>query len=378
MGWRLSRFRAGDRVQVRSEDEILATLDENGCIDGMPFMPEMLQYCGKQFHVDSVAHKTCETARGTWQGRRLDTTVHLASLRCDGSAHGGCQAHCKLFWKDEWLKSPVDPDKAVDHPLLRGATKCDERKLFALTRASACDERARPRYSCQATRLYDATAPLKWWDPRQYVLDVATGNHSLADVVRALFLATLKNWLRRTPRGYRVIKFTRETIHRWLVGGEVPDVQGRIPQGQSTPTGSLNLRRGELVRVKSKEEILNTIHEDGRNRGLSFDPEMVRYCGRLARVRASVTNIINEGSGEMIKMKAPCIILDGVVCGALYSSCRLMCPRELPPFWRELWLERVNDPLSVSESAGPFREHEVQWRVASRAARQDAETISRV
>src|SRR3982751_1936025 len=111
MGWRLSRFRAVDCVQVRSKEEILATLDENGCIDGMPFMPEMLQYCGQQFHVDSVAHKTCETARRTWQGRRLDTTVHLASLRCDGSAHGGCQAHCKLFWRDEWLAYPEKTKK---------------------------------------------------------------------------------------------------------------------------------------------------------------------------------------------------------------------------------------------------------------------------
>src|SRR5256885_30167 len=365
MSWRLSRFRTGDYVQVKSVEEVLATLDEQGCIDGMPFMPEMLQYCGQQFRVDSVAHKTCETAKQTAQGRRLDTTVHVDRLHCDGSAHGGCQAHCKLFWKDEWLKSPDEPDKtAADRPLSRGAAKCDEQKLFTLTQVSAFGEHAQPRYSCQATRLYDATAPLKWWDPRQYVLDVATGNHSVADVVRALFLATLKNWLRRTPRGYRVIKFIRETIHRWLVGGEVPDVQGRIPLGQSTPTGSLNLKRGELVRVKSKEEILDTIREDGRNRGLSFDPEMVPYCGSLARVRASVTNIIDEGTGEMIKMKAPCIILDGVVCGALYSSCRLMCPRELPPFWRELWLDRVSDPLSVHESAGPSRDDHVRWGLA--------------
>src|SRR4051794_26168577 len=33
---------ADDWVQVRSREEILATLDENGQLDGMPFMPEML------------------------------------------------------------------------------------------------------------------------------------------------------------------------------------------------------------------------------------------------------------------------------------------------------------------------------------------------
>ena len=52
MSWELSRFRTGDLVEVRSKNEILATLDENGCLDGMPFMPEMVPYCGRQFEVD--------------------------------------------------------------------------------------------------------------------------------------------------------------------------------------------------------------------------------------------------------------------------------------------------------------------------------------
>ncbi|HKY98487.1 MAG TPA: hypothetical protein VJL35_11570, partial [Gemmatimonadaceae bacterium] len=73
------------------------------------------------------------------------------------------------------------------------------------------------------------------------------------------------------------------------------------------------------------------------------DPEMVRYCGTEATVHSSVTNIINEDTGEMVSMKQPCIILEGVVCMAEYSQCRLMCPRQLPTFWRELWLERVDD-----------------------------------
>jgi hypothetical protein len=41
----------GDWVEVRSKEEILATLDSNGWLDGMPFMPEMLQYCGRKFQV---------------------------------------------------------------------------------------------------------------------------------------------------------------------------------------------------------------------------------------------------------------------------------------------------------------------------------------
>ena len=107
MFWNLSRYRAGDLVEVCSKEEILATLDEQGCVDGLPFMPEMFQFCGRRFRVRAVAHKTCDTARQTAKSRRLRATVHLEDLRCDGSAHGGCEAACTLFWKDVWLK-PAD------------------------------------------------------------------------------------------------------------------------------------------------------------------------------------------------------------------------------------------------------------------------------
>lgn len=37
-------------------------------------------------------------------------------------------------------------------------------------------------------------------------------------------------------------------------------------------------------------------------------------------------------------MKSPCIILDDLVCEGVYNA---NCPREFVPFWREIWLERV-------------------------------------
>src|SRR4051794_24485496 len=124
MTWQLPRFRTGDVVEVRSREEIFATLDADGCLDSMPFMPEMLAFCGQRFRVTAVAHKTCETAKKTYLGRRLDRTVQLADLRCDGAAHGGCQADCKLFWKDAWLKG-VDEKSA---PAVGGAS-IDEQTL---------------------------------------------------------------------------------------------------------------------------------------------------------------------------------------------------------------------------------------------------------
>ena len=38
-------LRVGERVEVRSAEEIFATLDKSGCLNSLPFMPEMLQFC---------------------------------------------------------------------------------------------------------------------------------------------------------------------------------------------------------------------------------------------------------------------------------------------------------------------------------------------
>lgn len=343
MTWTLSRFRAGDLVEIRSKEEILATLDPQGCADGMPFMPEMLKFCGRRFRVRAVAHKTCETARQTWQGRRLEAAVHLADLRCDGSAHGGCQAECTLFWKDAWLKPASEKtsgDQALVAPL--PAAGCTEARLLAnalLPIISAADE---PCYACQATRLYDATQPLHWWDARQYFLDVVTGNHSLGRVLRVTWLGLLRWLLPRVPLGYRVFKTFSDWMHRLLTHRPTPSLNASIKRGEPTPSGRLDLKPGELVRVKSQAEIERTIDESGKNRGLSFDPEeMAPYCGRVFRVKKCVTQIIDEATGKMRRMKQPCIVLEGVVCNGEYAGCRLNCPRAITCYWRELWLERV-------------------------------------
>jgi hypothetical protein len=68
---------------------------------------------------------------------------------------------------------------------------------------------------------------------------------------------------------------------------------------------------------------------------------MAPYCGREVTVHKSVVKIIEEHTGKMLHMKEPCIMLEGVVCRAEYAKCRLNCPRAIPSYWREAWLERV-------------------------------------
>ena len=99
---------AGDWVEVRSKEEILETLDKNGRLDGLPFMPQMFKYCGQRFQVYKRTHKTCDTVGHLSVSRCLPDGVHLEH-RCDGKAYGGCQAGCLIFWKEAWLK-PIAGD----------------------------------------------------------------------------------------------------------------------------------------------------------------------------------------------------------------------------------------------------------------------------
>ncbi len=85
---------------------------------------------------------------------------------------------------------------------------------------------------------------------------------------------------------------------------------------------------------------MKTLNADMLNRGMGFQAEMARFCGRTATVARRVTQILDEKTGRMIYMKNPCIVLEGIVCEGAYNA---SCPRAIPTYWREIWLERVSD-----------------------------------
>ena len=356
------KLRPGDEVEVRSKEEIVGTLDADGRLEGMPFMPEMLQYCGRRFRVHKRAHKSCDyTTPYPFLSRRINRAV-LLETRCDGSAHGGCQAGCTLLWKEEWLK-------AVDHgagdsgavPAARvqsrdpGSATCAESVLW--DRAQVTDPiDGMPRYFCQATEIQKASEPLAWWDLRQYFEDYLSGNVTLRRLVMGLVYSGYYSLSQAGIGVGPAMRWFYDRFH-WAWGGpKWPRKPGLIPEGMTTPTVSLELKQGELVRVKSQEEILRTVTTTNRNRGMSWDAELVPYCGGTYKVLGRVTKIISEQTGKMIDMRTPCIILDSVVCQARYSSCRMFCPRAMYTYWREIWLERVDVNKSLVDIAAAGNE----------------------
>lgn len=344
-------YRVGSWVEVLSLDEILGTLDANACLDGMPFMPEMAQFCGRRFQVHKSAHKGCDTifpVRSRW----VDDAVHLQT-RCDGQAHDGCQAGCRLYWKTAWLKAVDGPSSATGiaaantHPRPASAINPGGIDLARLRQSTiARHENGVAIYRCQATQLPYASRDLKWWDVRQYVLDYQSGNVGLWTMLCGVVYAAFDNVANLGIGLGRPMRWFYNTFHWVWRGVKYPRTPGAIPAGAPTPTAHLNLQPGEAVRVKPHDEILKTVNVENKNRGMWWDAELVPFCGGTYKVLRRVTKVIDEKRGHMVETKNPCIILENVFCRARFSNHRMFCPRELYPFWREIWLERVEGSKS--------------------------------
>ncbi len=325
----------GELVRVRSASEIFAMLDERGRYDGLPFMPEMLKYCGLTLPVTARADTTCA---GTGAVRRMENAVHLQKIRCDGSFHDGCQAACLTFWKEAWLERVEKGAPSQARPLNETEDAYVAETLIPATKDDPSDDGVE-RYRCQATDVPKATVELRFRELDQYKRDLR--NWKLPKIVRGVAIEVFnlyQMWSKRhVPKWMRIQR-----------GAAYPFVVGKLEKGKTPPSAKLDLQPGDLVRIKPKAEIVATLDTTNHNRGLSFDGEMANYCGRTARVRTRVSKIIEERNGEMITIKSDCIILDGVVCTADYHR---FCTRAIFPYWREIWLEKIESPGDMKPDA---------------------------
>jgi len=318
-------LRRGDVVEVKSAAEILATLDAGGRIAGLPFMPEMAQYCGRRFTVVARADKVCDTIKYTGS-RRLHESVILDMPRCDGGGHDGCQAQCRMFWKEDWLRK-VATDAPLAVPASDGPALATLLALLTsqVSHTAEVNGKAEARWMCQNTELYGATERLRTFDPRPYLNEYANGNVSLGRCLSVTARAAIEEPMHKLKLGRPFITGTAT--------GPVSEV--------------LDLQPGEWVRVRDKDEIAATLTPDGHNRGLWFDREMMRYCGGTYRVRQRITRFIDDfrTPGKMIKMtKNSAVTLEDVVCTGNFSAHRWFCPRQVMPYWRECWLRRADGP----------------------------------
>ena len=317
-------MKAGDLVELRPPAEVLATLDETGATDGLPFMPEMLEFFGGTFPVQVRVERACDTLK--WGVRRIPNTVMLDDLRCNGQGHAGCQAGCRLYWKEEWLR----PASGTPEPVVRGNAYQELEKLVRQnveTNASTPDE---PIFRCQATDWFGASHPVGWWSIRSFVHEWRCGNVNF--------------WKFSTTMARIVFSEIGRRLHLIPRATFMPHNPSIDPVSSPPPRG---LELGSLVRVRSKREIARTLDTNGKNKGLWFDREMVAFCGKTFPVQAKVERFIDEKTGKLIQLKSDAYILNGVVCSGDRNEGKWFCRRAIYQYWREAWLQPVGDEAST-------------------------------
>lgn len=301
----MKKLRPGDLVTVHSHQDIFSTLDATGSLDGLPFLPEMLKFCGRSFTVRRRVNKLIQEGVGASM-RRIKNVVLLDGTICDGQAHGDCQRACFPLWKTAWLKPADGKLESVQD----GAEA-------AVETASEDGETLLPRKACQVTELMKATTPLPLWDPRRHYWDITSHTYKPRDYL-----------------SYILGGIYRKTLKRVI--GKFAKKQPSLPSPALAE--SLDLKPGDLVEVRSAAEIWATLNAEGKTRGLYFMPGMWGYCGRRLRVLLPIERMMSEKTGEMRALHQT-VILEGVTCnGKAHGGCQRGCY----VFWKDTWLRRVD------------------------------------
>lgn len=137
---------------------------------------------------------------------------------------------------------------------------------------------------------------------------------------------------------YKIVHFSRTKRSRGITG------QQTMPLDSHQEI--LDLQPGELVEVKSEQEILETLDEHGMHRGMYWMSNMAQFCGKKYTVYKRVSRVMLESNGEIRKLKNT-VLLDGVMCENLYD-----CDRSCFHFWREAWLRRVESRTDRATQPG--------------------------
>ena len=185
------RFRVGDRVQVASAEVVLSTLDANCRFEGLPFMPQMVPFCGQELTVTRWVNNVCYPVQSGADYGNLTSSVLLNVNRCDGVSFGGCQMACPLIWKTKWLSPIAGSTKANSCTNATEAMK----QLKNLASANAMNSGLA---SCQATQLHQITHKRNRLDVGQYVDEVNLESR-LRDSAGNFFLrrtAGANHWLK--------------------------------------------------------------------------------------------------------------------------------------------------------------------------------------
>lgn len=95
-------LKEGDRVRVRSLEEIESTLDPYKELKGCAFLHQMHPYVGTEQKVFKLMQRFLDER--DYKVKKTKGLILLENNFCNGTpAFGACDRSCFLFWREEWL-----------------------------------------------------------------------------------------------------------------------------------------------------------------------------------------------------------------------------------------------------------------------------------
>ena len=297
--------------------------------------PRCCVWCGRRLRVDKLALKLCDTIdwTGMYRMRRRGALGRVALRRAGARRLPGRLQH--LLEGGLAQAGPGRRTRTRARPRGRAGpapvARCTLATLTAATRRPA--DPAAPgeeRYACQATELLRAAPErIPSWDVRQYVQDVRSGNAGALATIRTVAVGTLQRVPGRQP----------------APAAPAAADPGR-PQVSRSSRAASRRRRSTRSACSPASGFGSSARRRSSRRSTSTTPTAAcRSTGRCCPTAGRRPGCCAGSSGSSTRrpagccsFKNPCIVLDDVTCTAAYHR---QCPRGIYPYWREIWLERV-------------------------------------
>jgi hypothetical protein len=99
-----------------------------------------------------------------------------------------------------------------------------------------------------------------------------------------------------------------------------------------------SLKKDDLVRVRTKDEIVSTLDPFNELKGCAFLDEMHQYCGTEQRVFKAMERFMDERDYKVKKTRGLVLLENNFCTGTPVFG---KCDRSCFLFWREEWLKKI-------------------------------------
>lgn len=104
--------------------------------------------------------------------------------------------------------------------------------------------------------------------------------------------------------------------------------------------GHTQIVPGDMIKVRSEEEIRSVLNDWGGYKGCIFTPEMYGHCNKTYRVFKKIDYFYDEVKQKMCKCK-DIFLLEGILCGGQRKMFPSNCDRNCFLFWHSAWLQKL-------------------------------------